>query len=140
MGRRSYGRYSRGYSDRYYGGYWQPYVPVAERRRRAMKKVAKYLVGRRDFKSFQASDKKKKSSTRTIARLDIIHKSPLIEVYIQADGFLYNMVRNIVGTLIDVGRGGIRPGSVKKILSKRHRPSAGQTAPAKGLCLLKVFY
>jgi len=106
----------------------------------AMKKAARYLVGKRDFKSFQASDKKKKSSVRTIKRLEIIKRAPLIDIYIQGDGFLYNMVRNIVGTLIDVGRGRIKPDSVKDILSKRHRPSAGQTAHAKGLSLLKVIY
>lgn len=108
---------------------------------KAMRKAGGYLIGRKDFKSFQASDKKKRASVRSIKRLDVIRKGPsLIEIYIQADGFLYNMVRNIVGTLIDVGRGRIRPEAIKDILSKRHRPSAGQTAPAKGLCLLKVYY
>ena len=106
----------------------------------AMEKAAKYFIGKKDFRSFQASDKKKKDSTRTIKRLDIINRAPLIEIYIQADGFLYNMVRNIVGTLIDVGRGRIKPDSVKDILSKKSRPAAGQTAPARGLCLLKVIY
>ena len=126
----------------------------------AMKKAAKYFVGKKDFKSFQASDKKKKSSIRTIKRLkilrfaqddpfirrknsprgQIIKKPPVIDIYIKGDGFLYNMVRNIVGTLIDVGRGKISPDAVKEILSKKHRPSAGQTAPAEGLSLLKVIY
>lgn len=106
----------------------------------AMKKAARYFIGKKDFKSFQAMDKKHTKSVRTIKMLDISKNSHLIEIYIQADGFLYNMVRNIVGTLIDVGRGRIRPEDVKEILSRRHRPSAGQTAPAKGLCLVKVFY
>ncbi len=106
----------------------------------AMKKASKYFVGKKDFKSFQASSKKKVSSVRTIKTLQIIKNSPLIEIYVEGDGFLYNMVRNIVGTLIDVGRGKIRPDKVKEILSKKHRPLAGQTAPAKGLCLLKVMY
>ena len=106
----------------------------------AMKKAARYLVGKKDFKSFQASDRKAKDSVRTIKRIDVIDKPPLIDIYIQADGFLYNMVRNIVGTLIDVGRGRIMPEDVKAILSRRHRPAAGQTAPAKGLCLMKVIY
>jgi len=106
----------------------------------AMKKAAKYFVGKKDFKSFQASDKKSKDSVRNIKRLDIVSKPPMIEIYVQANGFLYNMVRNIAGTLIDVGRGRIRPDDVKAILSRRHRPAAGQTAPAKGLCLVKVIY
>ena len=105
-----------------------------------MKKSAKYFIGKKDYKSFQASDRKERNSVRTIKKLYIITKSPLIEIYIQADGFLYNMVRNIVGTLIDVGRGKIKPEAVKDILSKKYRPLAGQTAPSKGLCLVKVFY
>ena len=106
----------------------------------AMKAAARYFIGKKDFKSFQASDKKEKGSVRTITRCNVVNKSPIIEVYIQADGFLYNMVRNIVGTLIDVGRGRTKPGEVKVILSKRERRAADQTAPAKGLCLVKVFY
>lgn len=106
----------------------------------AMRKAAKYFIGKKDFRSFQATDKKATNPIRSIKRLDIVKDFHIIRIYIQADGFLYNMVRNIVGTLIDVGRGRIRPEAVKEILSKRHRPAAGQTAPAKGLCLLKVFY
>lgn len=106
----------------------------------AMRKAAKYFIGRKDFKSFQACDKRGKGSVRNIKRLDVVYKEPIVEIYVQADGFLYNMVRNIVGTLIDVGRGRIKPEQVKDILAKRHRPAAGQTAPARGLCLVKVFY
>lgn len=107
----------------------------------AMKKAASYLIGKKDFKSFQAADKKDRHSIRRVKRLDIVKRGAyIIEIYIQANGFLYNMVRNIAGTLIDVGRGRIRPEAIKDILSKRHRPAAGQTAPAKGLCLMKVFY
>ncbi|MDP2921409.1 MAG: tRNA pseudouridine(38-40) synthase TruA [Candidatus Omnitrophota bacterium] len=105
-----------------------------------MKKAARYLVGKKDFKSFQAMGKKEKSSVRTIKRIDIISRPPAIEIYMEADGFLYNMARNIAGTLIEVGRGRFRPEYVKEILEKKQRPLAGQTAPAKGLCLEKVFY
>ena len=107
---------------------------------KAMRKAAKYLLGRKDFKSFQARGKKGRSSVRDIKRLDIVYKFPVMEIFIQADGFLYNMARNIVGTLIDVGKGRIAPEEMKVILSKKHRPAAGNTAPAKGLCLVKVFY
>jgi len=106
----------------------------------AMRKAARYFIGRKDFRSFQASDKRNGNSVRTIKRLEVISKGSLIEIYIQADGFLYNMVRNIAGTLIDVGRGRIAPEETIDILSKRHRSAAGQTAPSKGLCLVKVFY
>lgn len=105
-----------------------------------MKKAAKYLVGKNDFKSFQTIDKIKRDSVRTINKIRIVSTPPVIEIYIQADGFLYNMARNIVGTLIEVGRGRFEPKKVKEILEKKFRPLAGQTAPAKGLCLEKVFY
>jgi len=106
-----------------------------------MRRAAKHLIGKKDFKSFQSSNKKEKSSSvRTVKKIEIIPRAPIIEIYIRADGFLYNMARNIAGTLIEVGRGRFKPGKVKEILGKRHRPSAGYTAPAKGLCLEKVFY
>ena len=106
----------------------------------AMRKAMRYLIGKKDFKSFQASDKKEKDSVRTVNRIRVISRPPIIEIYIQADGFLYNMARNIAGTLMEVGRGRFRPETVKEILEKKHRPYAGHTAPAKGLCLEEVFY
>ncbi len=106
----------------------------------AMKKASRYLIGKKDFKSFQTSDKKEKSSVRVIESIKIISRPPVVEISIQANGFLYNMARTIAGTLIEVARGRFNPEKVKEILAKRHRPSAGQTAPAKGLCLEKVFY
>ena len=75
-----------------------------------------------------------------MSKIKIVSNPPVIEIYIQADGFLYNMARNIVGTLIEVGRGRFKPEKVKEILEKKSRPLAGQTAPAKGLCLEMVFY
>jgi len=106
----------------------------------AMKKAAGYLIGRKDFKSFQTSDKKEKDSVRVIKKIDLISRPPVIEIYIQANGFLYNMARSIAGTLIEVGRGRFKPEKVKEILEAKYRPSAGRTAPAKGLCLEEVFY
>ncbi|HAZ09573.1 MAG: tRNA pseudouridine(38-40) synthase TruA [Omnitrophica bacterium GWA2_41_15] len=106
-----------------------------------MRRAAKYLIGKKDFKSFRTGNKKEKSSSvRTVKKIEIISRAPTIEIHIQADGFLYNMARNIAGTLIEVGRGRFKPEQVKEILAKRHRSSAGKTAPAKGLCLEKVFY
>ncbi|MBU0571585.1 MAG: tRNA pseudouridine(38-40) synthase TruA [Candidatus Omnitrophica bacterium] len=105
-----------------------------------MKKEAEVLIGRHDFKAFQASDKKERSSTRNILHLDIVKKGSFITINIEADGFLYNMVRNIVGTLVDIGRGHLPPGSMKKILDSRDRTQAGPTAPPEGLCLREVKY
>jgi len=107
---------------------------------KALRKAARYFLGKKDFKAFQTKDKKEKNSIRTVSRLDIFSKKGLIEIYIEADGFLYNMVRNIVGTLIDVARGRLKPEDVKEILSKKKRYLTGYTAPAKGLCLVKVCY
>ena len=105
-----------------------------------IKKEAKHLLGKHDFKSFQAADKVERSSIRTIKRMDIKKSGDLIKITVEADGFLYNMVRNIVGTLIEIGRGRFKPGSVAKILKAKDRKLAGPTAPAKGLCLMEVKY
>jgi tRNA pseudouridine38-40 synthase len=105
-----------------------------------MRKEARVLKGRHDFKSFQASDKIEKNSIRTIRSISVKKYGPLIKIDVEADGFLYNMVRNIVGTLIDIGRGRLIPGSMAKILKAKDRRQAGPAAPARGLCLLKVKY
>ncbi|MFH1381113.1 MAG: tRNA pseudouridine(38-40) synthase TruA [Candidatus Omnitrophota bacterium] len=107
-----------------------------------MKREAAYLLGKHDFKSFQAKTafSKMKSTVRVIKRISIKKEKNLISIYIEADGFLYNMVRNIIGTLIEIGRGYFPEGSMKKILISRDRRKAGPTAPAKGLTLVKVFY
>lgn len=107
---------------------------------KAMRKAAGHFIGKKDFRSFQARDKKERHSVRAIKKIDIFKKVSLIEIYIQADGFLYKMARNIVGTLIEVGKGKISPGEVRYILSKKCRRDAGPTAPAKGLCLVEVLY
>ena len=105
-----------------------------------MQKQAMVLKGRHDFKSFQAADEKERSSLRTIYAISVKKRGNLIFIDIEADGFLYNMVRNIVGTLIEIGRGKMKPGAMKMILNKKNRKFAGPTAPAKGLCLLRVKY
>ncbi|MBU1083521.1 MAG: tRNA pseudouridine(38-40) synthase TruA [Candidatus Omnitrophota bacterium] len=105
-----------------------------------MQKEAKGFEGRHDFRSFQASDKKERTSVRNIFYVEIRKKGPSVIIEIEGDGFLYNMVRNIVGTLVDVGRGYLPAGSIKKILAKKDRTSAGPTAPAKGLFLMEVKY
>ncbi|MFH2138851.1 MAG: tRNA pseudouridine(38-40) synthase TruA [Candidatus Omnitrophota bacterium] len=107
---------------------------------KAMQEEAKTLIGRHDFKSFQASDKIHRNSIRTIKKLLVRKRNNYILIDVEADGFLYNMVRNIVGTLLEVGKGKFEKGAVKRILKSKDRSQAGPTAPAKGLCLLKVNY
>ena len=104
-----------------------------------MQTEARGLLGRHKFKSFQAAADKK-DSVKTIKNIKVSRGKDFIYIDIEADGFLYNMVRNIVGTLIDIGRGKLAEGSMKKILLARNRRCAGPTVPAKGLCLLEVRY
>lgn len=105
-----------------------------------MRKEASVLLGKHNFRAFQASQGKEKNPVKIIKKIDISQKDNFIYIDIEADGFLYNMVRNIVGTLIEIGRGRFAEGSLKKILRLKDRRLAGQTAPASGLCLLKVRY
>ena len=105
-----------------------------------MRKAAKYLVGRHDFKSFQTKDHIERGSVRTIKRMAIVKKKDIVYIYMEADGFLYNMARSIAGTLVEAGRGKISAQSVKNILLKKNRRFCGPTMPAKGLALLKVKY
>jgi len=105
-----------------------------------MQKEARSLLGRHDFTAFRASGSSSEDAFKTIKRLKVTREKDFIYIDIEADGFLYNMVRNIVGTLIEVGRGRFPRGSLKKILLSKNRRFAGQTAPAKGLCLIKVKY
>lgn len=108
---------------------------------RLMKQEAKTLLGEHDFKSFCASGSSVKNTVRNIKRISIKNAvSAKITIEIEADGFLYNMVRNIVGTLVEIGRGKFKEGSLKKILSLKDRKVAGLTAPPWGLFLVKVNY
>jgi tRNA pseudouridine38-40 synthase len=105
-----------------------------------MKKAAKMLEGRHDFRSFQAKDAIEKGSVRTVSYIRVKKSGKRIYFEIKADGFLYNMVRNIVGTLIEVGRGRMEVADMKRILLGKDRRLAGPTMPAKGLCLMEVGY
>ncbi|MCX5678464.1 MAG: tRNA pseudouridine(38-40) synthase TruA [Candidatus Omnitrophica bacterium] len=106
-----------------------------------MREGAKYLVGRHDFTSFKTKDDDEgANAVRTIKYIRIKRDGDVIYINIEADGFLYNMVRNIVGTLIEVGRGKFKTEYVKEILKKKDKRSCGPTAPAKGLSLVKVRY
>ena len=106
----------------------------------AMKQAACFLIGEHDFTSFRASKSKKKSNIRTIYSIEIHKNETIIEMTVHGSGFLHNMVRIIVGTLLEVGRGKMKPETVKYILDQRDRSLAGATAPAKGLFLYTIEY
>ena len=105
----------------------------------AMRQAAEELLGRHDFSSF-CSIKMKKSAVRELREAEITRIGGELRIRLTGDGFLYNMVRIIVGTLIEVGRGERKPEDMKAILDARSRPEAGFTAPAKGLILWEVRY
>lgn len=106
-----------------------------------MKTAAKFLVGAHDFSSFASSGGSAKTFTRNVRSLEITTcDDPILRIQIEADGFLYNMVRTIVGTLLQVGLGKIHAKDVLRIRDARDRRLAGPTAPACGLCLIKVDY
>ncbi len=105
-----------------------------------MQKETQVLLGKHNFSAFQAAKGREKNPVKSIKKISVIKSNNFVYIDIEADGFLYNMVRNIVGTLIEIGRGKLAAGSLKKILLSRDRRHAGQTASPKGLCLIKVKY
>lgn len=102
------------------------------------------LLGTHDFKAFETLGSPRKSSIRTIYDLPVKAQPYLdghtIAIEIEADGFLYNMVRNIVGALCEVGAGRFSPHWMKTVLESKVRDSGSQTAPGHGLCLIEVRY
>jgi len=109
-----------------------------------MRQEAQFLVGKHDFRAFMASDPAErdshKNTVRRVKHLEITRKKDLITISIEANGFLYKMVRNIVGTLVAAGKGQIPKGKVKDILKKKDRTLAAGTAPAQGLFLEEAKY
>lgn len=99
-----------------------------------------FLVGTHDFKSFQAVGTNIDNTVRKVNFCHLEGSDSLIKLVINADGFLYHMVRNIVGTLLIVGNGKMTVENFREIMEKRDRSLAGPTAPAQGLCLEAVFY
>ena len=105
-----------------------------------MKRAIKYFEGEHDFKAFKASGTSSKSSVRTIYKAEVIYNEPRIEIYLTGNGFLYNMVRIIAGTLLDVGLGKINAEEIPSIIESGDRKLAGKTLPPHGLYLMKVEY
>lgn len=107
---------------------------------RRMQEASVYLLGTHDFTSFCSAKTEIEDKIRTIHELEITAEDELVTFRFVGTGFLYNMVRILVGTLLMVGTGELNPADVESILAKKDRRCAGKTAPAQGLYLWKVFY
>ena len=105
-----------------------------------MKRAAACYIGKKDFCSFMAADSKVEDTVREVFEAEIGREGELITFRVRADGFLYNMVRIFVGTLVDVAYGKIEPEDIPKIIKQKDRRAAGSTAPPHGLYLNKVSY
>lgn len=106
----------------------------------AMQKAAEYFLGEHDFCTFMATGSSVKTTVRTIYAVSLEKKADLIDFEIQGNGFLYNMVRIIAGTLVYVGMGKIAAEDIPGIIGSKTRKRAGKTAPAHGLYLVEVYY
>ena len=106
----------------------------------SMKSAAKFFEGEHDFKGFKASGTSSKSSVRTIYKAEVIQNEEKIYIELTGNGFLYNMVRIISGTLVDVGLGKIEANEIPLIIESKDRKRAGRTLPAHGLYLVEVNY
>ncbi len=117
---------------------WQLFGPLDVA---AMREAAVHLLGRHDFAAFQAADCACDHAVREVRRLDVLGQAGgRIELVFEATAFVKHMVRNVVGTLVEVGRGKRAPGSLPALLATLDRKEAGPTAPPQGLCLEEVFY
>lgn len=107
-----------------------------------MKDSAKLFIGTHDFKAFSSVGGSAKTSVRTIYKADVIHKpmDNIIEIRVEGNGFLYNMVRIIVGTIIEIGKGNKPKTVIADMIESGNRQLGGPTTPAHGLCMEKVFY
>lgn len=105
-----------------------------------MQKAASYLVGEHDFKSFCAIGAQVKTTVRTVYACDVLKNGEIITIRVTGNGFLYNMVRIIAGTLIQVGGGALPPERIPEILAAQDRSAAGPTAPAQGLTMMGIEF
>ena len=106
----------------------------------AMREACEYFIGTHDFAAFKTSGSSVKTTVRTISELYLEEQEDTIKIYVTGDGFLYNMVRIIVGTLIMVGFNKIKPNEIENIIKEKDREKAGICVPAKGLVLERVYY
>lgn len=105
-----------------------------------MQKAAKYFEGEHDFSAFKASGTSSKNSVRKIFKAEVFEKDERVYIELTGNGFLYNMVRIISGTLLEVGIGKIKPEEIPEIIESKDRKRAGKTLPAVGLYLVEVSY
>ena len=105
-----------------------------------MKEAAAYLVGEHDFKSFCSADTQVESTVRTVYEVSVTQSGEDIVISVSGNGFLYNMVRIIAGTLLEVGKGRIEPNEMPRILEAKNRQASGPTAPPHGLTLVKYEF
>lgn len=122
-------------TKRLYGHF--TYVPLDEER---MREAAAYLIGEHDFKSFCSAGSQALSTVRTIYDIQVTREGEEISIRVTGNGFLYNMVRIIAGTLMDAGKGLWEPEHMEDILEAKDRSAAGPTAPACGLMLVKYEF
>ncbi len=105
-----------------------------------MKQACKFFIGTHDFKAFSATGSQQKTSIRTIYNANLTQENNLLTFTVTGNGFLYNMVRILAGTLLYVGLNKIRPDEISEIIEKKDRTLAGKTVPPQGLTLLKVEF
>jgi len=105
-----------------------------------MHAAAEILTGTHDFAGFCKNPQKKKSTVRTVDRIEIQRQGDYVKIYFHGDGFLHHMVRIMTGTIVAAGYGEIEPEQVLKALTDKNRKLAGVTAPAQGLCLMEMDY
>jgi tRNA pseudouridine38-40 synthase len=106
----------------------------------AIRAAAAGLVGEHDFRAFRASDCERRTTRRIVRRIEVDRQGARLTIEVEATAFLKNMVRILVGTLIDVGRGRLTPEAVSRMLETGDRAAGGMTAPPQGLTLLRVIY
>ena len=107
---------------------------------KAMEQAAAYLCGEHDFKSFTSAKKSKKSTVRRIDAITITREGDVLTFSFQGNGFLHHMIRILLGTLLQVGRGERTPESILQIIEAQNRELAGPLVPARGLTLVEVFF
>lgn len=130
--------YNRGIPTAVYRNY-SCFIPI-ELNLRSMKEASKYIIGKKDFSSFCSSGSFVKSKVRNVQTVEFVINGHILDIIITADGFLYNMVRIIAGTLVEVGKGNLTPEGIKALLAKKDRSYAGPTLPPQGLFLEEVYY
>lgn len=105
-----------------------------------MREAAAYLEGKHDFKSFCSEDSQAESTVRTIYRIELLEEGNMLRIRISGNGFLYNMVRIIAGTLVECGKGRFQAEQIQDILAACNRQAAGPTMPARGLTLVECDF